>query len=100
MVAKHTDEAKNNGADAMVTPCPLCHLNLDGYQPQASKAAGHTIGLPILHLPQMLGLSLGIDPKTLKLNRHIISSGKILSLLFVRPWNHFENKKHFEIHWL
>ena len=85
MVAKHTDEAKNNGADAMVTPCPLCHLNLDGYQPQASKAAGHTIGLPILHLPQMLGLSLGIDPKALKLNRHIISSEKILSLLFVRP---------------
>ena len=85
MVAKHTDEAKNNGADAMVTPCPLCHLNLDGYQPQASKAAGHTIGLPILHLPQMLGLSLGIDPKALKLNRHIISSEKILSLLFVKP---------------
>ena len=61
------------------------HLNLDGYQPQASKAAGHTIGLPILHLPQMLGLALGIDPKALKLNRHIISSEKILSLLFVKP---------------
>ena len=34
MVAKHTSEASDLGADAMVTPCPLCHLNLDGLSAQ------------------------------------------------------------------
>jgi succinate dehydrogenase / fumarate reductase cytochrome b subunit len=37
MVSDHTGEAKEKGADCMVTPCPLCHLNLDGNQPNAEK---------------------------------------------------------------
>ena len=52
MVGKHTSEAKDLGADAMITPCPLCHLNLDSFQPKAAAQAGRDIGLPILHLPQ------------------------------------------------
>ena len=79
MVANHTTTAKDNGADAMVTPCPLCHLNLDGYQPQAAAQAKRPIGLPILHLPQMLGLALGIDPKEMRLNKHIVSTKKLLT---------------------
>ena len=79
MVANHTLDAKDRGADAMVTPCPLCHLNLDGYQPQAAAASRKPIDLPILHLPQMLGLALGVDPKAMRLNKHIISTRKMLS---------------------
>lgn len=79
MVANHTTSAKELGADAMVTPCPLCHLNLDGYQPQAASVHGQPIDLPILHLPQMLGLALGVDPKAMRLNKHIISTTKLLS---------------------
>ena len=37
MVANHTMDAKDLGADAMVTPCPLCHLNLDGFQPSSRR---------------------------------------------------------------
>ena len=83
MVANHTLDAKDRGADAMVTPCPLCHLNLDGYQPQASAAAGKPIDLPILHLPQMLGLAMGISPDDLKVNRHIVSTKALLSKVAV-----------------
>ena len=85
MVANHTLDAKGRGADAMVTPCPLCHLNLDGYQPQAAAASKQPIDLPILHLPQMLGLALGIDPKAMRLNRHIISTKKLLSEVALAP---------------
>ncbi len=87
MVATHTMDAKSRGADAMVTPCPLCHLNLDGYQPQASKASSPMapIDTPILHLPQLIGLALGIDPKEMRLNRHIVSTKKLLSELAVSP---------------
>jgi succinate dehydrogenase / fumarate reductase cytochrome b subunit len=85
MVANHTLDAKSRGADAMVTPCPLCHLNLDGYQPSAAAAAKTPIGLPILHLPQLIGLALGLDPKALSLSKHIISTKKLLSELAVAP---------------
>ena len=72
MVAKHTTEALDLGADAMVTPCPLCHLNLDGYQPKAMAQARRKIDLPILHLPQLIGLAMGLKPRDLGLQRHII----------------------------
>ena len=85
MVANHTLDAKKGGAQAMVTPCPLCHLNLDGYQPQASAAANRPIDLPIIHLPQMLGLALGIDPKAMRLDKHIVSTTKLLSEIALSP---------------
>lgn len=81
MVAQHTLDAKERGADAMVTPCPLCHLNLDGYQVKAMGRVKERIDLPILHLPQLVGLALGIDPKTLRLGRHIISAAPVLERL-------------------
>ena len=85
MVANHTLDAKDRGADAMVTPCPLCHLNLDGFQPQAASMAARPIDMPILHLPQMLGLALGIAPKVLRLNNHIMSTKKMLSEIALSP---------------
>lgn len=77
MVSDHTTEAKTKGADCMVTPCPLCHLNLDGNQPNAAKKAKQPIGLPILHLPQLVGLALGFDEKEMELQRHIVSTETI-----------------------
>ena len=85
MVANHTIDAKDRGASAMVTPCPLCHLNLDGFQPKAAAMRNTTIDLPILHLPQMIGLALGIDPKAMRLNKHIMSTKSVLSELALSP---------------
>ena len=85
MVANHTLDAKGRGAEAMVTPCPLCHLNLDGYQPNASAMRRTRIELPILHLPQMIGLAMGIEPKAMRLDRHIISTKRLLSQVAVSP---------------
>ena len=79
MVANHTIEAKSLGADAMVTPCPLCHLNLDGFQPKAASQSKTSINLPILHLPQVVGLAMGMDAKSMGLNKHIVSAKKLLS---------------------
>lgn len=72
MAGKHTGEAKEKGADCMVTPCPLCHLSLDGNQPRAEAQAGQKIDLPILHLPQFIGLALGFNPDEMSLKRHIV----------------------------
>jgi succinate dehydrogenase / fumarate reductase cytochrome b subunit len=69
---RHMGDALDADADCVVTPCPLCHLNLDLQQPLAAKYAGRSLGMPVLHLPQMVGLALGLDPKELGLNRHVV----------------------------
>jgi heterodisulfide reductase subunit B len=54
------------GADAVVTVCPMCQMNLEGYQKRASRLKGETLAMTILYLPQVLGLALGLSPQALK----------------------------------
>ena len=81
MAGMHIQEAMAAGADCIVTPCPLCHLNLDSRQPEVEKVIGHQLGLPVLHLPQLIALALGIKPKQLGLERHIVSTRSVLEKL-------------------
>ena len=85
MVGNHTSTAKDLGAAAMVTPCPLCHLNLDQYQDRAAWMMEREIDLPIIHVPQLVGLALGLDPEELKINKHVISTKKLLSEISLQP---------------
>jgi succinate dehydrogenase / fumarate reductase cytochrome b subunit len=70
----HVGDAIDAGADCLVTPCPLCHLNLDMQQPEAAKVVNRDLDLAILHLPQLVGLALGYDPKQLGMPKHIAST--------------------------
>jgi succinate dehydrogenase / fumarate reductase cytochrome b subunit len=64
--------AKDAGADAVVTPCPLCHLNMDAYQPDVENMNDVELNLPILHIPQLVALALGASYAELKLKTHIV----------------------------
>jgi succinate dehydrogenase / fumarate reductase cytochrome b subunit len=75
---RHMGDAIDAEADCVVTPCPLCHLNLDLQQPLAAKYAGRELGMPVLHLPQLVGLALGLDPKELGLNKHVVRPTSVI----------------------
>jgi succinate dehydrogenase / fumarate reductase cytochrome b subunit len=81
MAGTHILEAKELGADALVTPCPLCHLNLDAQQPAAAAQKGVKLDFPILHLPQMVGLALGFSADELRLDRHVVSTKPVQRIL-------------------
>jgi succinate dehydrogenase / fumarate reductase cytochrome b subunit len=68
-------DAIDNNADMMVTPCPLCHLRMDVQQHGIAKEMGRDVDIPIFHLPQMVGVALGIDPKKLGLQHNINQTG-------------------------
>ena len=70
----HIGDALDADADCLVTPCPLCHLNLDMQQPEAARIVGRELGLAVLHLPQLIGLALGFEPKQLGMGKHIAST--------------------------
>ena len=71
----HIGDALDAGADCLVTPCPLCHLNLDLQQPEAAKIVNRDLGLAVLHLPQLVGLALDFEPSELGMNKHVASTG-------------------------
>ncbi len=77
MVGQNMRLAKDAGANAVLTPCPLCHLALDGYQADSAARWGRT-DLPTFHLPQLVALALGVDPTKLGLKRHVISPASLL----------------------
>jgi succinate dehydrogenase / fumarate reductase cytochrome b subunit len=74
----HMGDAKDAQADCVVTPCPLCHLNLDLQQPLAEKAVGRELDMPVLHLPQLVGLALGLSPKELGMGRHVVKPTSVI----------------------
>lgn len=74
---RHLGDAIDAGADALVTPCPLCHLNLDLQQPEAQKFVNRDLGIPVLHFPQLIGLALGLEPKELGMGKHVVSTKQV-----------------------
>jgi succinate dehydrogenase cytochrome b subunit len=75
---RHLGDARDAEADCLVTPCPLCHLNLDLQQPLAERAVGRDLDMPVLHLPQLVGLALGLEPAELGLNRHVVRPTSVI----------------------
>lgn len=78
MAGTYLNNAKQNGADIMVTPCPLCHISLDTYQAKSANETKTELNLPVMHLPQLIGLALGVEPEKLGLSKHMISTAKVL----------------------
>ena len=75
---RHVGDAMDAEADCLVTPCPLCHLNLDLQQPAAAAAVGRPLNMPVLHLPQLLGLAFGLEPKELGMNKHVVKPSSVI----------------------
>ena len=75
---RHLGDAVDADADCLVTPCPLCHLNLDLQQPLAERTVGRELNMPVLHLPQLVGLALGLEPKELGLARHVVKPTSVI----------------------
>jgi succinate dehydrogenase / fumarate reductase cytochrome b subunit len=75
---RHLGDALDAEADCLVTPCPLCHLNLDLQQPGAERLVGRELGMPVLHLPQLVGLAFGLAPKELGMNRHVVKPSSVI----------------------
>ncbi|MFZ5427723.1 MAG: CoB--CoM heterodisulfide reductase iron-sulfur subunit B family protein [Thermodesulfobacteriota bacterium] len=85
MSGKLLDLAASCGADAMVTACPLCQMNLDLRQDQINSANGTSHQIPVFYFTQLLGLALGADERKLGFGMLAVSPGKVLAGMGARP---------------
>ena len=72
-------------ADAIVTLCPMCQLNLDGYQAQANNQFGTNYSIPVLYFTQMMGLAFGLAPKAMGFGQEFVSAQPLLDKLASPP---------------
>ena len=73
VAAEALQEAMDGEADCIVTPCPLCHTVLDGYQSKALKQTKSHGSIPVFHLSEVVGLALGYSERQLGIRRHIVT---------------------------
>ncbi|MGB3479818.1 MAG: CoB--CoM heterodisulfide reductase iron-sulfur subunit B family protein [bacterium] len=70
--------AQDNGADVVVTTCPLCYYNLDALQGKMKKAHPDFKEIPIFYFSQIMALALGLEEKKLGLEHNRVSPYEIL----------------------
>ncbi|MCY0849151.1 CoB--CoM heterodisulfide reductase iron-sulfur subunit B family protein [Sulfuracidifex metallicus] len=64
------NSAKTSGADIMIHPCSLCHLQLDTLQDKVKSEFKVSWTLPAIYVTQLLGLSFGLSPEELGIGNY------------------------------
>jgi heterodisulfide reductase subunit B len=64
--------AVENGAECIVTTCPLCQVNLEAYQKSVNKKFGTSYQIPVMYFTQLLGVALGCSEKELGIHKNLI----------------------------
>ncbi len=79
LINKLLRSATDNGAQVMITACPLCHLNIDAYQGKINAKYGTKYNMPTLYFTQLMGLAFGIEPKALGVDKNIVPATELLA---------------------
>jgi heterodisulfide reductase subunit B len=78
MASEKLDELVQTGADGIVLICPFCSIMYDSNQKKIEGEFKKNYGIPVLYLPQVLGLAMGIEPHELGLNLNVVKTKGIL----------------------
>lgn len=79
------DTAKAIGAEAVVTACPLCHMNLDLRQRQAARITGKAFfGLPVFYYTQLLAYAFGLPQESMRLDKLAVNPYPLLDKIAER----------------
>jgi heterodisulfide reductase subunit B len=77
--------AVEQGADSIITACPLCQMNLDMRRGQIEKKVGAKVDLPVYYVTQMVAVACGETPRGVGINRHFVEALNLISRLPLAP---------------
>lgn len=70
--------AQREGAEMVVTSCPLCQFNLDYRQAEMDRKHPDFTPLPVLYFTQLLGIALGLDSADYGFENHYVDPRPLL----------------------
>ncbi|MFQ6057516.1 MAG: CoB--CoM heterodisulfide reductase iron-sulfur subunit B family protein [Anaerolineae bacterium] len=70
--------AARQGAEALVTSCPLCQFNLEYRQDEMARQHTDFVSIPVLYFTQLLAMALGLEPATFGLEGHQVDLRPLL----------------------
>ncbi len=74
-------DATARGANCIVTTCPLCQMNVDACQDEVNDKYGIAKRLPVYFITELIGVSMGIDPALMQVDRHFVDAMGLLKEL-------------------
>lgn len=75
--------AQRNGAQAIVTACPLCQFNLDSAQQELKDAGALDKRMPVLYFTQVMAVALGLEQETWGLEGHYVDPSPLFAAYLV-----------------
>jgi heterodisulfide reductase subunit B len=79
LIRRILQNAADYQADAIVTLCPMCQINLDLFQESVNRRFNLHYELPVLYFTQVLGLAMGIEAADLGIGKEIIDARPALA---------------------
>jgi len=76
-IKKIIESAYDFGAEMIVTPCPVCQMNVEVYQGQINKKYGTKFKIPVLYYSQLMTVAYGGNAKEAGLDGNIIRATKL-----------------------
>ncbi len=71
------ESAYDNGADMIVTPCPVCQMNVEVYQDQINATYGTKFHIPVTYYSTLMAVAYGASAKEAGLNGQIIRAKQL-----------------------
>jgi heterodisulfide reductase subunit B len=76
--SKVLDMALDAGANSLAVTCQLCQQNLDLRQNQINSTMKTNFKLPVLFFTQIMGLTYGISPQELGIDKHNVTAESLI----------------------
>ena len=77
MIKGIVETAYDNGADMVVTPCPVCQMNVEVYQDQINAKYGTKFKMPVVYYSTLMSVAFGRSSKDAALDGQIIRAKKL-----------------------
>ena len=80
MIKGIIEAAYDHGADMIVTPCPVCQMNVEVYQDQINATYGTKFKMPVVYYSTLMAVAFGRSAKDAALNGQVIPAKKLEEL--------------------
>jgi heterodisulfide reductase subunit B len=80
MIKGIIEAAYDNGADMIVTPCPVCQMNVEVYQDQINQTHGTKFKMPVVYYSTLMAVAFGKSAKQAALAGQVIRAKQLEEL--------------------